>query len=327
MARFTTAWVSKQLCLGLILCASLLEVGCRREPHFTIGVVNLSPQLEPILDGFKAEMRARGYPEDVIDYLYNGPAPTIEALDGIAEEMVTAQVDLILTLSTPATQAAYRATQGTQIPVLFAPVTDPLAAGVVDSLSVPGGQVTGVSLGTAGEYQRLQWLLRLVPNIQRIYLPYNEEDASANASVQAVSAAAEQFAVELVLRPVHNLTEIEAAIVEIPADVQAIFLAQDSLVAAQIKPFAAAAIAHQLPLCSPTNGQVAEGALFSYGFRLLEIGQQTARLADQIFQGVAPAEIPVETAEFFLTINLSTAEAINLMIPDEIVRVADEIIR
>ena len=163
--------------------------------------------------------------------------------------------------------------------------------------------------------------------MHKIYLPYNEEDASANASVKAVRAAAELFAVELVLRPVHNQAEIEAAIAEIPDDVQAIFLAQDSLVAAQIKSFAAAAIAHQLPLCSPTNGQVAEGALLSYGFRLLEIGQQTARLADQILQGVSPAEIPVETAEFFLTINLSTANAINLDIPDEIVRVADEIIR
>jgi len=320
-------WVIQFFCMALIVVLGIAEVGCNTPSRYTIGVINLSPQLEPILDGFKSGMSVYGYTDEAITYIYSGPAPDIAGLDKLAQELVSAEVDLILAMSTPATQAAHRATLGTTIPVLFAPVTDPVAAGVVSSLSLPGGLVTGVALSVDGEQQRLQWLLRLVPNVRKIYLPYNEDDASALVSVNAVIAAAEVLNVELVLRPVRTQAEIEAAIAEIPDDVQAIFLAQDSLVAAQIKPLAAAAIAHQLPLCTPTDGQVAEGALVSYGFRLLEIGQQTARLADQLFQGISPAELPVETAEFFLTINLSTADAIHLTIPDDMLHLADMIIR
>jgi putative ABC transport system substrate-binding protein len=104
-------------------------------------------------------------------------------------------------------------------------------------------------------------------------------------------------------------------------------LPQDSLVAARVDDFAAAAIARQLPLCTPTDGQVARGALMSYSFGLIPLGRQAAHLAEQIFKGASPTTLPVETAEFFLSINLKTAEAIGLFIPDDIVRIADTVIR
>jgi putative ABC transport system substrate-binding protein len=243
------------------------------------------------------------------------------------QALLAADVNLILAISTPATQAAYLATLDTDIPVVFGPVTDPIDAGVVTELSQPGGNVTGVALGTLSEGQRLQWLLRLVPDAERIYVPYNADDASANASVTAALAAATNAGVELVLHEVGTADEITVAINEIPDDVQAIFLAQDSLVAARIDDFAAAAIAHQLPLCTPTDGQVERGALVSYSFRLEVLGKQMARLGDQILSGTVPADLPVETAEFFLTINMQTAAAIHLDISKEVLRAADKLIR
>lgn len=317
------------LSLGIIILFAL--VGCRAKnaaaKPIVIGVINLSPQLEPIWLGFQTGLTALGYDEAQVTYVYAGPSPNIEALDGLAQDLVAAEVDLILSISTPATQAAHRATLDTEISVIFAPVTDPVAAGVVNNTSQPGGNVTGIALGTLSEGQRLQWLLRLAPNIQRIYLPYNINDASAVASVNAVLAAADLLGVTVITQEVNIEAEIETVIATIPEDVQAIFLAQDSLVAAHIVEFAAAAIAHQLPLCSPTDGQVEQGALVSYSFRLNEIGQQAARLADQIFTGIPAADLPIETAEFFLTINLKTAEAIHLTISDDILRTADRVIR
>lgn len=306
-------------CLCLVSCSS-------QQTTYTIGVINLSPQLESVLEGFKMEL-ALDYEESQLTYIYAGPASNIEALDDEMAALLAADVDLILALSTPATQAAYRATRDSAIPVVFAPVTDPVAAEVVNSLSQPGGNVTGVALGTQSESQRLQWLLRAAPGIERIYLPYNVDDASAKASATAALAAAETLGLTLELHEVHTGEEITQAIADIPADVQAIFLAQDSLVAARIDDFAAAAIAHQLPLCTPTDGQVEQGALISYSFRLLDLGQQAARLAHQILEGDSPADLPVETAEFFLTINMKTAEAINLQIPEEVLRAADQLVR
>ena len=314
--------------LILYLVCDLCLVSCSsQQTTYTIGVINLSPQLESVLEGFKIELAELGYEESQLTYIYAGPAPNIEALDDEMVALLAANVDLIVALSTPATQAAYRATRDNPIPVVFAPVTDPVAAEVVNSLSQPGGNVTGVALGTQSESQRLQWLLRAAPGIERIYLPYNVDDASAKASATAALAAAETLGVSLELHEVHTAEEITQAIVDIPADVQAIFLAQDSLVAARIDDFAAAAIARQLPLCTPTDGQVERGALISYSFRLLDLGQQAAHLAHQILEGTSPADLPVETAEFFLTINMKTAEAINLQIPEEVLRAADQLVR
>ena len=317
-----------QYLLPIIVGFVLLLTSCQEETQtYTIGVINLAPQLEPVLDGFKGGMTELGYTEAQLTYIYAGPAPNIEALDDQMQALLTADVNLILAISTPATQAAYRATLVTDIPVVFGPVTDPIDAGVVTELSRPGGNVTGVALGTLSEGQRLQWLLRLVPDTERIYVPYNADDASANASVTAALDAATEAGVELVLREVRTADEITATIDEIPGDVQAIFLAQDSLVAARIDDFAAAAIAHQLPLCTPTDGQVERGALVSYSFRLEALGKQMARLGDQILSGTVPADLPVETAEFFLTINMQTAAAIHLDISEEVLRAADKLIR
>ncbi|GAB4580473.1 MAG: ABC transporter substrate-binding protein [Anaerolineales bacterium] len=292
----------------------------------TIGVVNLSPQLEPVLDGFKKGLTELGYVD--VTYLYDGPSPDLAGLDEIAAKMVAAKVDLLLAISTPATQAAQRATLTTPIPVIFGPVTDPLTAGVVSNLVEPGGNITGVRLGLESEEQRLKWLLEIAPGIERIYVPYNSNDSSSKSSVAAAQSAAEKLGVELVLIEARTPDEITFAIENIPSDVQAIFLPQDSLVAARIDDFAAAAIAHKLPLCTPTDGQVQRGALLSYSFKLSLLGEQMARLADQVLrEQIPPGEIPVETAEFFLSINLQTAKAIQLTVPEEILRAADTIIR
>jgi putative ABC transport system substrate-binding protein len=294
----------------------------------TIGVVNLSPRLEPVLDGFKAGMAELGYVEgENVTYQYAGPAENIEALDGQVQALLDAEVELIVAISTPATQAAYRLTQSSGTPVVFGPVTDPVAAGVVTSIPHPGGHVTGVRLGAESEAERLEWLQQVDGRIQQIYVPYNPDDASAVSSVTAVSAAADKLNLTIILQEARNDAEITTAVANIPADADAVLLPQDSLVAARIDDFVAASIARQLPLSSPTDEQVERGALMSYSFRLHELGVQMARLAGQILQGTSPAELPVETAQFFLTLNLETAGKINLEIPDMVLQSADTILR
>ena len=326
--RFIPSAIYASILSFTLLIQACIAINPSSPSPLTIGVVNLSPQLEPVLDGFKAGLKALGYEEgEQIIYLYDGPAPDLASLDTIAQKFVEAQVDLILAISTPAAQAAFRATKGTNIPVVFGPVTDPIAAGILTDLSHPGGNLTGVMLGSQSESQRLQWLTQLAPEVKRIYLPYNPEDASANASVKGATTAAQQLGVELITREARNPEEITEAIASIPEDVQAVFLPQDSLVAARIDDFVRVTLERQLPLCVPTNGQVERGALLSYSFRLTALGEQQARLADQIFRGTAPADLPIETAEFFLTLNLKTADQIGITIPDEVLRAADDVIR
>jgi putative ABC transport system substrate-binding protein len=292
----------------------------------TVGVVNYRPVTEPTLDGFKAGMTDLGYVEHVdIEYIYHGPVERIEELAGIADGFVEDEVDLILAIVSVSASAAKEATDGTDIPVVFAPVTDPLGIGLVERLDQPGGNITGVTTGS--EARRLEWLLELAPDIKRVYVPYNPDDPSAAAGLAVAQTAAAELEVELVTHVARDDAAMVAAANETPSDVDALFILADNLAIAHNDEFVAAALARDLPLSSPTTEQVENGALVSFGVNLFNVGRQAARLADLILQGQSPAELPVEQAEFSLTINLKTAEAIGLEIPDEILSQAGRLIR
>jgi putative ABC transport system substrate-binding protein len=134
--------------------------------------------------------------------------------------------------------------------------------------------------------------------------------------------------VELITFELQNSDQLNYAIEKVPVDADALFLLPDSLLHTRILDFTAAAERLKLPTSAPNTETVArQGALTSFGSDLISMGKQAARLADQIFQGVKPADLPIETSEFFLAINLRVAKAIGLEIPDEILRQADIIIR
>ena len=314
--------------LLILIAVPFLIVGCQpdAEPKMvTIGVLNLAPPLNPIFDGFQEGMANLGYIEgETIAYIYEGPVGSIEALDPALQHILAAEIDLILSLSTPATQMVAQA--NTTIPTVFAPVTNPVEAGVVANMILPGGNITGVTFGTS-DGQRLEWLLRIAPTVKRIFIPYNPDDGSPIAALATVQEVATQLGLELVTLETRTADEIAAAVDNLPQDIDAIFLLPDSLVVAQAAAFAQIARQRQLPMSTPNESQVAEGALISFGFSMVEIGKQSARLADQLLQGADPAETPVEFAEFFLTINLETANIIGLDVPDAILRQADMIIR
>ena len=312
----------------LFMLTGLLLTACDDRPKiYTIGVVNTLSALESVVQGFKEGMSESGYIEgENVNYLYEGAIPDIDNLDPVAQRLTAANVDLILSVTTPATQAAQRATANTDIPVVFVPVTNPVDAGVVKSLKRPGGNITGVTFGIQ-EGRRLEWLLQVVPFIQHIYAPYNPDDRSAVLSLETVRATAEELGIEIVTRQVHTPDEVMAAIQSIPKNIDAIFFLPDSVVSARMPELVKAAIDLQLPSSGTNVESVKEGLLMSYGFEQRASGKQAARLATQILQGTSPADLPVETSEFSLIINLQTAEALGFEIPNEILLQADIIIR
>ncbi len=296
------------------------------EPEMiTVGVMNLAPVLDPIFDGFKTGMEELGYVEgENITYIYDGPVGDVTKLDAAAQALVDQDVDLILALSTPAALAAMRTTG--EIPIVFAPIADTLRAGLVSDLAQPDANGTGVQWGIS-EPRRLEWLLTLAPDVEKIYLPYNPDDNAATIILEDIKATAEQLDVELMLREARTEEEITAAISDIPEDADAVFLLPDSLLVSRMSEFAEAAVARKLPITAPGDTTVRAGGLMSYGMAFVKVGEQSARLADQILQGAAVSDLPVETAEFFLDVNLKTAEAIDMEISDDILRQANQIIR
>jgi len=308
---------------GLLLTAC---GGTTPAKTYSIGVVNYSPTLDQVVVGFKAQMAALGYEEGKnVTYLYQGVLePDPQVIEREVKRLLDQKVDLFLTLGTPTTLAAKKATQGTAIPVVFAPVVNPVKEGVVESLSRPGGSVTGVQNGDTIP-KALEWLHKIVPRATQIHVMYHPKDQVAQTSIKPLPALASSLGVELVLDEVRGPEEALTAIATLPKDA-AIFLVPTP----SLEPLSAlieVAVQHGIAVGASNLRQLKAGALVAYAGSLPALGQQAARLADQILKGTKPAELPVETAEYFLHLNLSTATAIGLDIPDEFLRQADVVMR
>jgi len=325
-----TAFKTLFLILVIVLLSSILLSACGESSQkkiYKIGVVNLAPPLEPILEGFQIGMKEAGYVEGQnVTYIYDGPAANPSALDGVLDNLKNENVDLVLTFGTLATLTAKESLAGTDIPIIFGPVTDPVASGIVNSVLSPGGNITGIQTGNPTP-KRLEWLLKIDPAIKRLYTFNNPDDNSSVQALAALTETAPTFSVELVIRDVSTPEEITDALNEMPEDIDAIFLPASAFFEKNNAQFVEFANAQKLPLAAPATANVRDGAIISFGHDNIPLGQQASRLADQILRGVKPADLPVESADLFVSINLKTAEIIGLNIPDEIIRQANIVVR
>jgi putative ABC transport system substrate-binding protein len=327
-------WGKKKAAYSSILIGAVLLgiaiAACSKEngKTYTVGVINIVPDFDHTLAGFKEGMTELGYIEGKrIRYLYDGPTTDMSKLPAATQTLLAAKVDLILTMTTPATLAARQATAGTGLPVVFAIVTDPVGSGIVQSMRQPGGNITGVTFGPQ-EARRLEWLVQIAPNIRHIYVPFNPKDKSPVLALKIVRNAAAKLGVELITREVHDPETLDDAVFNIPAEADAVFHLPDSLTSTRLTDLVKTATERNLPTSAANIGVVKSSLMLtSFGFDRHLVGKQAARLANQIFKGARPADLPVEMAEFYLAINLKVAKTIGLAIPDEILQHAHIIVR
>lgn len=315
--------------ISLFIILALLLAACggddeEKTTSYTVGILNPLDIFEPGVEGFKAGMANAGYVEDDnVTYIYAGPQMTPETRVEAAQALVDADVDLIFTIATPGAQAVQSVT--TEIPIIFTLVTDPIGAGLVESWSAPGGNITGIS-DSNPDPRRLQLLVQVDPSIERIYVPHDPSIQAVQVVLASVIEAAEALDIEIVTEGLSTDEAILAAIDNMPDDIDAVFMLPDITMSAFSDEWGVAAVARQLPF-SPGSGTNMENVLMTFGVEFFPAGKQAARLAFQVLNGSPVEALPVEVLDFSLTINLVTAEAIGLEIPDAIVNLADIIIR
>ena len=319
----------KKVCVLILLALIVLAVfrlwrmyGGSPPRHYVIGVLNYTMAAEPCLHGFKNGMRDAGYIEgENVSYIYNGFFPNKEALLEEGRRLLDDNVDIIVAMSTPAAMAAKKTATETRTPVVFGPVNDPVGSGVVDRNPKPDGNITGVYFGIQ-EVKRLEWMTKLAPNAKRIFVLYNPKDRSPRLSIEKIQEAAPVLGLELVLSEASDAPAIVSLLQSMPDDIEALYMPTDSLMATNIAEFVRVALQRRIPLSTPHQPGVEQGALYSYGFSHIAVGRQMARLADQILHGIKPSDLPVEMAELFLSINVATAKSIGLDISDDVLRQA-----
>jgi putative ABC transport system substrate-binding protein len=320
------------IALAVAVVAIVTLATCSRsqkesERHFTIGLVTNNPNGMRNVQGFRDGMAELGYVEGQnVTYVFAGEPTSADQLDAVLQEMVEQEVDLIFTAGTPTGVAAHRVTEGADVPVVFGVIADPVAAGVMTDLTRPGGNMTGVRL-SENQARRLELLLEIAPGSRRIFVPYDPNDAASSSAVAQVSELAPSLGVEIVEGTARNNDEVTELLANIPEDVDAIFMVPGTTVNQRLSDLLAVALARMLPVSGPSTIQVEQEALTTYGFVHHKVGEQAAHIADQILKGADPGTLPVETAEFFLAVNLNTAQAIGLEIPYDILQQAEVIIR
>jgi ABC-type uncharacterized transport system substrate-binding protein len=244
----------------------------------------------------------------------------------ITAELVRLQVNVIVTVGTPATAAAQKATS--VIPIVFTVVGDPVATGFVMSLARPGGNLTGLSNQAADTGAKRLGLLRdVVPNLQRLAIISNVSNPIVVRETHEVEAAATTLGLATTNIPIRRDDDIIPAFTALQGQVDAIYVCADGLTISNRVRINTLALVAKLPTMHGNREVLEGGGLMSYGTDIADLCRRAADYVDKILRGAKPADIPVEEpTKFELVINMKSAKALGLKVPYSMQLLADEVI-
>ena len=295
---------------------------------YRIGFLNPRSGLNEWDEAFRQTLRELGYVEGrTITIEYRWGAGNAERLAEMAAELVRLKVDIIVAAATVAVQAAKRATS--TIPIVVAAVSDPVGMGIVASLAHPGGNVTGLTLMSpdlAGK--RLQLLREILPKATRVAI-LTGGGGSTRLFLEQIRPAAQQTGVQLVIPEVSGGEELPGAFTTMQRErAQALIVEVGPLTSDHRSRIVELAAQYRLPAMYEVRGFVDAGGLMSYGPSIVEMYRRAAFFVDRILKGAKPAELPIEQpTKFELVINLKTAKALGLSVPQSLLARADQVIQ
>ena len=291
-----------------------------------------SPEMRARLDAFRQGLRERGHVEGqniVIEY--RAADGKIERLPSLATELARLKVDLIVAVATPAARAAQQAT--TTIPVVAVAMGDPVRDGLVASLARPGGNITGSTfLGPELVPKRLELLKEALPKVSRVaglWHPGAFGEGTSQDMLKGTEAAARALGVHLQLVEVRRPDELDRAFSTMTRErSDALIVFPSSMLFSERRRIVALVAKSRLPSMFNNRESVELGGLISYGTNLTDLNRRAATYVDKILKGAKPADLPVEQpTKFELVINLKTAKALGLKIPQSLLRRAGEVIQ
>ena len=326
--------------LAIVITLALLALGAPlaaeaqtqpKEPR--VGYLSIGSASDPrrvaIYDAFRQSLNDRGYVENRnISIERRFAEGDYARLPNLAADLVRRKVDVIAAYSTPAAKAALGATRS--IPIVMSGVVDPVATGRVVGLARPGGNVTGLSL-MAPEIvgKQMQLLKELIPTISRIAILWNPANPSGTPQVHEAEIAARALKVQLQLIEARNADDLDKAFTAVTrARADGMVVVVDGMFIDSRIQLARLAEKARLPAVYGLREHVEVGGLMFYGASPVDQARRAATLVDKILKGAKPGDLPVEQpTEFELVINLKTARALGVAVPQSVLVRADEIIR
>ena len=318
---------------GVALAFSLAAVPSAVEaqpvPVYRVGVVLQGGVYSQAVDGLRDGLRELGLAESKQLVLQVHDAKgNLKSVEAAARSFEEEKVDLIYAVTTSVALAAKRTTKN--VPIVFYAGTDPVVVGLVESFRKPGGRLTGIhGQNTDLTAKRLEFLKGMIPGLRRVVTFYRADNPAAQESVKVARDATRRLKVELMERLVASVEELRAALrVLRPGEADAYIYVSDSMVGSQAELIIETARAKKLPTMFSYKSNVVMGALASVGDSYYAIGRLSAKHVQRVLLGADPGTLPVEQLdrpEF--VINLKTAKALGLKIPQLVLVRADEVIQ
>ena len=246
--------------------------------------------------------------------------------DELAAELVRRRVDVIVTYANPIVLAVKRSTS--TIPIVFTAAADPLGTGLVSTLARPGGNVTGLSVeATDLGSKRLEFLRDVVPNFRRLGIMANVGNSASVLEMREVQSASGTLGLEVKTLDIRQAEDIARAFDELKGHADALYVCIDTILFANRIRIITLALAARLPTMFTTQEAVKAGGLMTYGPSFPELFRRAGDYVDKILHGAKPEDLPVEQpTKFDLVLNLTTAKALGLTVPQTLLARADEVI-
>lgn len=302
--------------LGLTACGgSGAGNGGAGEP-LEIGILQLvsHPALDAVTKGFTDELAARGYKDgEKIKLDIQNPQGDQATVTAIANQFAQDKKDLVLGIATPAGQALAQAIK--DAPVLFAAVTDPVAADLVASWDAPGGNVTGVSDMNPVDEQ-LKLLKEIAPDVKTVGIVYSSGEVNAEVQVKAAEDAAGALGFTIEKAAVSNSSEVQQAAESLKVD--AYYVPTDNNVVNGLEGLIQVAEKNKAPVIASDEGSVERGAIAANSVNYTQQGKDVADMAIKILEGAKPADLPVQVQKNFdLNVNPEAARRMGVTIPED----------
>jgi putative ABC transport system substrate-binding protein len=279
-------------------------------------------------DAFRQRLRELGHLEGrsfVIEYRY--AEGRLDRLPDLAADLVRQKVDVIVTASTPAIQAAQGASR--TIPIVMVSSADAVGTGLIGSLARPGGNTTGMTILIPElSAKRLELLKAAVPGMSRVAVLWNAAGPAGALSLRHTQTAATALRLEMHPVEVRVPDDFEGAFLAMrKTRAEALFVVEGPFLSVHRGRVIELALKHRLPTMSPLGDFVEAGGLMAYGPSLSEMAREAAVYVDKILKGAKPADLPVaQPTKLDLAINLRTAKALGLTLPQALLGRADQVI-
>jgi putative ABC transport system substrate-binding protein len=327
--------MSSKIC-WLALCALLLAAGVRvqaQQPKKIprvgyLAAVSAAADV-PRLEAFRHGLREYGYIEGqniLIDYRHEGNS--FERLPDLAAELIGLKIDVLVAVTTNAALAAKKSTS--TVPIVFMGVTDPVTAGLVETLARPAGNSTGITnMAATLTGKRLELLKESIPKVRRVAVLWDPQAPGSTPQWNESQQPARELGLQLYPMKVSSVDKYAAAFKEaINARNTAVSVTLNPLANSNQKLIAELAISHRLPAICARADYAENGCLMAYGPGYSTEGRDGARYVDKILKGAKPADLPVEQPmKFELVFNLKTAKQIGVAIPQSVLFRADKVVK